>query len=217
MHPEIKIQLVDDHELFLEGIESMLSKIPNYSVKAKASGVDQAIAQLNKYDIDIVITDLNMPEKNGLELIRYIKEELPDTKVIVLTMHNDRATVSEIMMAEAEGYLLKNSAREEFINAIQRVHNGSTHYSNEIMSIILDSYKFEKKIETNKEILKLTNREKEILKLIADEKSSDEIANTLSISKGTVDTHRKNIIKKTNTKSIVGLLKYSYRAGLIAF
>ena len=215
MSINLQILLVDDHELFLEGIASMLSQVDTYEVIGKALNVDQAVKEINIYEPDVVITDLNMPGKNGLELIRYLKEEQPDIKVIVLTMHHDRATVSQIMMAEAEGYLLKNASKDEFIHAIERVYEGGTHYSNEIMNIILESYKFEKKKVVNEAHTPLTTREIEILKLIADEKSSDEIADELSISRGTVDTHRKNIIKKTNTKNVVGLLKYGFQTGLI--
>lgn len=128
-------------------------------------------------------------------------------------MHNDRPTVSEIMMAEAEGYLLKNTDKTELVNAIKWVADGNTHYCNEVMSIILEKYKVKKEVKSD--TVHLTDRKVEISQLLAQEKSNEEITSELFISRRTVETHRKNILKKTEVKSVVGLLKFGYRLGLI--
>jgi DNA-binding NarL/FixJ family response regulator len=211
----VRLLLVDDHELFLDGLISLLGGNENLEIIGTALNGKIALEKIALDPPDMILCDLNMPEMNGIELVKVLKEDYPETKVIVLTMHDDRPTVTEIMMAEADGYILKNTDRSELMKAIQRVCDGSTYYCNEVMSIILDKYKEEKK--TAEQPIQLTDREKEILQLIAQEKSSEEIAQALYISRRTVETHRKNIIKKTEVKSIVGLLKFGYRMGLIAF
>jgi DNA-binding NarL/FixJ family response regulator len=214
MSDPVKLLLVDDHELFLEGIISLLEDEDNLEIIDTALNGKEALEVLSVKQPDIILCDLNMPEMNGIELVKIVKTEYPHIKIIVLTMHDDRPTVTEIMMSEAEGYVLKNTDRAELTTAIRRVCDGSTYYCNEVMSIILDKYKEEKKQEEHS--IQLTDREKEILQLIAQEKSSEEIADHLFISRRTVETHRKNILKKTEVKSVVGLLKFGYRMGLIA-
>ncbi|MEQ8473377.1 MAG: response regulator transcription factor [Marinoscillum sp.] len=214
MTDPIRLLLVDDHELFLEGIVSLLEDDPQLQIIGTACSGRDALTKITADPPDIVLTDLNMPEMNGIELVKELKQKYPEIKIIVLTMHDDRPTVTEIMMAEAEGYVLKNTDRKELLKAITRVADGSTYYCNAVMSIILDKYKAERKKEIQE--VNLTDREKEILQLIAQEKSSEEIAEELFISRRTVETHRKNILKKTEVKSVVGLLKFGFKMGLIA-
>lgn len=213
MTDKIRILLVDDHELFLEGIVSLLEDDPQIEIVGKALNGLAALELIEACQPDLVLTDLNMPEMSGIDLVKEVKGSYEDLKVIVLTMHNDRPTVSQILMAEAEGYVLKNTDKEELLKAITRVWDGSTYYCNEVMNIILERYQDQKKQEDC--AVHLTDREKEILQLIALEKSSEEIAEQLFISRRTVETHRKNILKKTEVKSVVGLLKFGYRTGLI--
>lgn len=217
MNERIRLLLVDDHELFLEGIVSLLDGVENIEIIGKAYDGVQALEMIRKDPPDMLLADLNMPRMNGVELVKAVKQEFHDIKVIVLTMHNDRPTISEIMMAEAEGYVLKNTGKKELLTAISRVADGTTYYCNEVMSIILDKYKHERAVAQQAHPVQLTDREKEILQLIAEEKSTEEIAEKLFISKRTVETHRKNILKKAEVKSVVGLLKFGYRVGLIAF
>lgn len=214
MENPIRLLLVDDHELFLEGIISLLEGNVNLEILGTALNGKLALEKIAKNPPDMILCDLNMPEMNGIDLVKEVKANYPDIKIIVLTMHDDRPTITEIMMAEAEGYILKNTDRQELEKAIRRVCDGGTYYCNEVMAIILDKYKMEKKQQDSS--IQLTDREKEILQLIAQEKSSEEIADELFISRRTVETHRKNILKKTEVKSIVGLLKFGYRMGLIA-
>ncbi len=209
----IKILLVDDHELFLEGINSLLEDAQGIEIVGKAANGLEAVELIDQVHPDIILADLNMPKMNGTELVKHVKANHPEIKVIVLTMHDDKPTVTEIMMAEAEGYVLKNTDRNELLKAIAKVADGSTYYCNEVMTIILDKYKEEKRIDTK--AVQLTDREQEILQLISLEKSSEEIADQLFISRRTVETHRKNILKKTEVKGVVGLLKYGYKMGWI--
>lgn len=202
-----KILIVDDHQMFIDGIKSLLRNQYIFNITAEALDGKSALEILSNQDIDIVITDINMPLMSGIELTKKIKIKYPNIKVIIVSMHNDRATISEIMMAEAEGYILKNTGKKELFEALNKVANYGTYYCNEVLNIMLEMVKKEKKSETI--IKNLTDREFEILKLIVEEYSSEQIAEKLSISKRTVDTHRINILTKTNSKTIVGLIKYA--------
>jgi DNA-binding NarL/FixJ family response regulator len=213
MNP-LRLLLVDDHEIFLEGLANLLSTSSDIEIIGKAFDGAEAFEFLQEQQPDILLTDLNMPKMNGIELVRKVKEHFPEIKILVLTMHNDRPTISEIMMAEAEGYVLKNSSKKELLTAIEKIGEGSTYYSNEVMSILLERIKKEqKKLEAEH---MLTERELEILELISQEKSSREIAEDLFISIRTVDTHRKNLLKKANANTVIGLLKFGVHYGLVS-
>jgi two-component system nitrate/nitrite response regulator NarL len=209
----VKILLVDDHQMFIDGIKSLLSKSDKYEIVAEALNGNTALDILTNTSIDLMITDLSMPEMSGNDLVKKAKVLYPDLKILVLSMHSNRETVSEIMMAEAEGYILKNTGRKELTQALDRIMDNSTFYSNEVMSIMFDKIKKEKKIE--QEINPLTDRELEILILIVQELSSEEIAEKLFISRRTVDTHRKHILQKTKSKTIVSLIKFAFRNDLV--
>lgn len=210
---QVKILLVDDHEIFLEGLANLLSTVSELEIVGTATNGYEALDLLEQGVPDILMTDLSMPEMGGIELVKKVKSLYSDLKVLVLTMHNDRPTISEIIMAEAEGYLLKNTSKKELVKAINRVHDGGTYYSNEVMSVLLEKVKAEHRQMEAKGVL--TERELEILHLISEEKPSKEIADLLNISIMTVDTHRKNLLKKTKTSSVVGLLKYGIHHQLI--
>jgi DNA-binding NarL/FixJ family response regulator len=213
MNP-LRLLLVDDHEIFLEGLANLLSTSSDIEIIGKAFDGAEAFEFLQEQQPDILLTDLNMPKMNGIELVRKVKQQFPEIKILVLTMHNDRPTISEIMMAEAEGYVLKNSSKKELLTAIEKIGEGSTYYSNEVMSILLERIKKEqKKLEAEH---MLTERELEILELISQEKSSREIAEDLFISIRTVDTHRKNLLKKANANTVIGLLKFGVHYGLVS-
>ncbi|OFX59581.1 MAG: hypothetical protein A2046_04185 [Bacteroidetes bacterium GWA2_30_7] len=202
-----KILIVDDHQMFIDGIKSLLRNQNVYNIIAEALDGKSALDVIENNKIDIVISDINMPNMSGIELIKIIKSKYPEIKVIIVSMHNDRTIISEIMMAEAEGYILKNTGKKELFDALYNVSNHGTYYCNEVLSIMMDTVKKEKKSE--KAIKNLTEREIEILNLIVQEFSSEQIAEKLFISKRTVDTHRINILNKTNSKTVVGLIKYA--------
>jgi DNA-binding NarL/FixJ family response regulator len=149
---------------------------------------------------------------SGIELCKIIKEQFPHIKVLILSMHNSITIVKDALNAEADGYMLKNTGQDEFIKAIERVLGDGTYFSQDILPIILNLFQKEKK-ETLKNAL--TQREKEVLELIVQEYTSKEIAEKLFISKQTVDTHRINIMQKTDCKTLVGLIKYAIQSGYI--
>jgi DNA-binding NarL/FixJ family response regulator len=211
----IRVLIADDHQMFLDGLKALLKREKNIHVIGEVSNGTQALEFIKKNTPDLLITDISMPGMSGVELTREVKHRYPEVKVLVLTMYNDKEIVGEILMSEAEGYILKNTGRQELSNAINRIIDNSTYYSNEVLNIMMTRMKKQKSIEKNTALL--TPREIEIIKLIMEELSSEEIADKLFISKRTVDTHRKNIIQKTNTKTLVGLLKFAIENNLAEF
>jgi DNA-binding NarL/FixJ family response regulator len=203
----IQILIVDDHQMFLDGLKTLLSKEKNLNIAAEANNGNEALEILAKIPVDLVITDINMPVMSGTELTKQIKKVYPKIKVLVLTMYNDREIIHEIVMTEAEGYILKNSNKKELLNAINRIIDHGTYYSNEVISIMTENYVVKEKIRNRTQ--GLSTREKEIIALICQELTSAEIAEKLFISPLTVETHRRNILRKSNSKTIVGLIKFA--------
>lgn len=210
---ELKIILADDHRLFSEGLVFILKKqFPMANITVTENGNDAWEAISKPGDFNLLITDISMPGINGIELTTLVKSRFPQLKVLVLSMHNEREVVSSIIQAEAEGYVLKNSSAKEIALAITNLMNNSTHYGKEIVNIMLQKMQVDNKREELKRIL--TERELEVLRLIIEEHSSDEIADRLAIGKRTVDTHRANILEKTGCKNIIALIKFAIRNGL---
>jgi two-component system nitrate/nitrite response regulator NarL len=208
------ILIVDDHQLVIDGLKSMLASEKNYVIKGEALNGQQALEMITSKpeEYQLVVTDITMPLMSGIELCRIVKEQFPHIKVLILSMHNSITIVKDALNAEADGYMLKNTGQDEFIKAIERVLGDGTYFSQDILPIILNLFQKEKK-ETLKNAL--SQREKEVLELIVQEYTSREIAEKLFISKQTVDTHRINIMQKTDCKTLVGLIKYAIQSGYI--
>lgn len=211
---KINILLVDDHQLVLDGLKKMLSDDPKYIVSGEAINGQQAIdlimAEPEKFQL--VITDITMPLMSGIDMCKIIKTQYSNIKVLILSMHNSITLVKDAISAEADGYMLKNTGQEEFLIGIDRIINDSAYFSNEILPIIMNQFHRDH-LPQNKTTL--TPREKEILQLIVQEFTSKEIADKLNISKQTVDSHRINIMQKTDCKTLVGLMKYAIQSGYI--
>jgi two-component system, NarL family, nitrate/nitrite response regulator NarL len=205
----MKVLLVDDHAILLDGVKSLLSHEVSVDVIGEANSAEQALEFLKTNKVDLLITDFNLPGMDGLSLVRLVKKICPDTKIIVLSMHDETHLVKEILKEGVEGYVLKNDSHKELKMAIQYVREGKIYLSNNINRIIINSLNFPEEDRL------LTDREREILKLIAKEFSNKEIAEQLFISERTVETHRKNIFRKTKTNSLVGLIKFAYANNLI--
>jgi DNA-binding NarL/FixJ family response regulator len=211
---KINIMAVDDHQMFIDGIKSLLRKNQKFNIVLEANSGQQALDFLqNGAEIDIVMTDISMPEMNGVELVKAIKKGYPDIKVLVLSMYNEKEMVDDIVMAEAEGYILKNTGKEELTKALEQIADGTTHYSSEVINTMFKKIKKDRSIRDN--LKELSEREIEVLRLIVEEKSSQEIADQLFISKRTVDSHRKNLLQKTNTKTVVGLMRFAFENQIV--
>lgn len=209
------ILIVDDHAMMVDGIVSLIEKIDGFECVGTASNGVEAIRFIEKTIPSVVITDVNMPEMNGIELTEKLKATNPEIKILVLTMYNEGEIVKEIVNAGANGCILKNTGKDELKNALESVINGGTFFSQEVVQTMMTSLKNEGTKDANLNSPELTEREKEIVTLIAKEQSSAEIADQLFISIRTVETHRKNIIKKTGVKNVVGLVKLAYDNGWV--
>ena len=210
---KIRIVIADDHQMFIDGIKVLIRNEKQFEIVGEALNGVAALELVEKLGPDLLVTDINMPEMSGTELTKKVKELFPQTKVLVLTMYNDREIVSEIFATDAEGYILKNTGKQELVTALTRIAGDGTFYSNEVMQLMMAQVKKEKKIE--QQTAHLTAREIEIIRLITQEFSTAQIADKLFISPRTVDTHRKNILQKTGVKTIVGLMRFAYDNALL--
>ena len=211
----IRILLADDHTLILDGISSILAAAEtNKIVAACANGAEaKDYISNNSGNVDLVITDISMPITTGVELCRWIKQEHSSIKVLILSMYSSPAIIKECLAAEADGYLLKDASREDILLAVSRVADGGTFFSQQILPIIANQLKKEGPVE--QDTYTLSKREKEVLQLIANEHTSEEIANILFISKKTVDNHRQNMLEKSGCKTTIGLLKYAMQQQIL--
>lgn len=209
--------LVDDHQMVIEGVKTLLKNDPAVRVVAQANSGADALRRLRERDdIHLAIVDLNMPQMSGVELTRHIRTEFPGVRVLALSMFHDHASVREVLEAGGSGYLLKNTTKAELSAAIANVAAGRTHFSAEVGETLLQHLDVPGQRTTASPVVELTTREKEILKLVAEEKSNQAIAEALFISERTVETHRKNILTKTNCKSVVGLIQYAIKHKLLS-
>jgi DNA-binding NarL/FixJ family response regulator len=205
----MRILLVDDHAILLDGIKNLLEKEDGLIVAGLADSAEKALEFLKTNDVDIIVTDFHMPGMDGLSLVNTVKRIQPNIKTIILSMHDETHLVKEILKAGVNGYVLKKDTHKELLDAIHDVINGRVYLSRDISKILITN------LQNPEEGRLLTDREREILKLIAKEYSNKEIAEELFISERTVETHRKNIFKKTATSSLVGLIKFAYANNLI--
>jgi len=203
---KIKVFLVDDHDILLDGVEAILKDVENIAVIGKANSVEMAEKLLKTNLPDLVLTDISLGEKSGLDLTKYIKKEYPHIKIIVLSMHDDFLNITNMIRAGASGYLLKNVRNDELHGAIAKVMSGGTYIQDSIATKVNHVFNNNKQ---NEKANNLSPREIEIIKLIAKEHTSAEIGRILFISEHTVETHRKNIWRKTGVKSTIGLLNFA--------
>ncbi len=216
MNQNINLIIADDHQIVIDGLQFMLSSEKNINVAHTCNNTTDVLNYLEKNSsgINFLITDINMPTVSGIELCRLVKASYSHIKVLVLSMYSSKEIIKESILAEADGYMLKNGGKDKLLEAIFKISNDGTYYSEEIIPIIYSHFNSEKKATQN--IAQLSEREKEILTLIAKELSSEQIAEKLFISIKTVGNHRQNILAKCDCRSSVGLVKYAIKTGLIS-
>ncbi|MDP2387171.1 MAG: response regulator transcription factor [Bacteroidota bacterium] len=202
----IRLHIVDDHQMMIDGLRALLGDEAPFKIIAESNNGKVALAKIELEQPDVLLTDISMPEMNGLELTKAVKEKFPNIKVIALSMFGERNTISEMLLAGISGYIVKNTGKQELVQAINKVASGGMFFSDEVSAEMMKAIS---NPPAKEEIISLTPREIEIVKLIAKEYSNLKIADALFISERTVETHRKNIFRKTNTKSVVGLIKYA--------
>ena len=210
----VRILIADDHKILREGLKSLLGNKPGFAVVAEAEDGLSAFDGVKKHKPDIAILDIGMPGLNGIEVTRKIRSEMAETKVIALSMHADRRFVMGVLEAGANGYLLKDSAFEELVTAVRAVAKGRMYLSPSIAeTVVKSSLEKSDRGQQGSGVL-LSGREREVLQMIAEGKSTKEIAFKLFVSTKTVETHRKQIMDKLNIRTIAGLTKYAIREGL---
>ncbi len=206
--------IADDHKMFLDGLLSILSVKEEYNILFTANTGKNVVkyVTINPTDkIDLIITDISMPEVDGITLNKLVKEVNPNIKVLVVSMHIDTAMIDTLIKNNVDGYIPKNAKKEELLKAIETILKGEKYFSDIIKDAYMKSV-FNKEKET---ISALTKREKEVLKLIAEEHTTQEIADMLFLSKHTIESYRKNLISKLNVRNLAGLTKYAIKLGLV--
>jgi DNA-binding NarL/FixJ family response regulator len=209
---ELNIFLTDDHQIIIDGLRLLINSVEGMQVIGDANNGKEAIELLEVLDADVVLMDIDMPVMNGLDATKAIKTRHHNIKVIILSMHCDSGMVKELIGIGADGYVLKNASKEELIQAITKVASGQQYFSTDVTLSLLNK---NASVSASKLDVELTNRELEILKLIADGFSNKEIGEQLFISHRTVDTHRTNLMKKLNVNNIAGLVSFALKNGLV--
>ena len=214
MKDKINVLIADDHQMVIDGLKSLLSADDRYHVVDEANNgqVAYEIIAAKPHDVQFLLTDISMPLLTGTQLCRMVKDKYPHIQVLILSMYNNAPAVKEAVMAEADGYILKNAGRGELLQAMHRITSGGTYFSQDIVPIIYGQY-HKQKIQ-DEQLSQLSAREREVLSLIVKELTSEEIGEKLFISKKTVDNHRQNLLEKTGCKSTVGLVKFAIKNGL---
>jgi len=210
----INILIADDHQMVIDGIKSMLANHSEYVIVDEANNGQDAFDLIlnNPEKYQFLITDISMPLLGGTELCRMIKQQFTHIQVLILSMYNNIQAVKEAINADADGYILKNAGQRELLTALHKIANNGTYFSEDIIPIIYNQY--HQRQQQDLEMKQLTQREREVLTLIANELTSEEIGEKLFISKKTVDHHRQHLLEKCGCRSTVGLVKYAIKNGL---
>jgi two-component system response regulator NreC len=210
----IRVLLADDHKIVRQGLRALLEKQQDMEVVAEAENGRAAVRLAAGMAPDVVIMDVTMPDMNGVEATRQILSKSPDIKVIALSIHADALFVTEMLKSGAAGYLLKDCAFEELTRAIRTIIDDKTYLSPSISGVVVDDYIHRLSRTDVSDIDNLSNREREVLQLIAEGNSTKQIALKLHISGKTVETHRRQIMSKLDIHTVAELTKYAVRKGL---
>ena len=209
---KIKILIVDDHPVVRKGLLSCLAAKENLKIVGEAANGNEAVKQVKELMPDIVLMDISMPEMDGLAVTEVLRKDAPQTKVLILSMQSNRDAVLRIIKAGARGYVLKDAPTEELVHAIETVYAGEAHFSGPVAKIALNQYVTD--ADETRPVAKLSDREREVLALIAEGKSNKEIAMHLGIGVRTTETHRERIMRKLDIHSVAGLTKFAIANGI---
>ena len=221
----IKILLVDDHKIIRDGIKALIQSEPNIQIIGECGDGKEVVPFLENNEVDVILMDVNMPIMNGIETTIVVSEKFPDVAVLALTMHDEEVYISKVLKAGALGYVLKHLGKAELMKAIEKVANKENYFSDDVAAIMMSKYMKSgstsnnpplKKVSTSLiSIDELTKREVEILSLISEEMTNNEIGEKLFISPRTVDTHRRNLLQKLGVKNTAGLVKFAVQNNLV--
>ena len=214
MANKIKIIIAEDHALYRDGLKTMLSTINDFDIIAEAENGSSLIKLFEFHKPDIVLMDINMPILNGIEATKFVTTHFNDTKVIALTMNDEKSSIMDMMDAGANGYVLKSEDKEEIIKAINTVINGDDYYSKNVGSSIINLIKSKKSTEDFKKSVYFNEKELQLINYLCEEFNSDEIAKTMFLSKKTIDGLRLKIKNELNVRNSIGIVKYAIKNGL---
>ena len=206
--------IVDDHSMFLDGLLSIFDDLPDYNILFTAKNGQNVMKYLeinSSEEVDLIISDLSMPDMDGITLNKLVKSKYPGMKILIVSMHEDPKMIENLIKDNVDGYVPKNSQKRELLTEIEDILSGKTFFSDSIKEAYT-SFLFDKKQDG---ILPLTPREKEVLKLIAQEYTTEEIANEVNLSKYTIEGYRKTLLGKLNVKNLAGLTRYAMKLGLV--
>ncbi len=205
MEKKIRLFIADDHQMFIDGIKSLLHETVWIEIIGEANNGNEVIEQMKTFQPDVLLLDIGMPELNGIETTHFLTENYPTIKIIALTMYDDHHRVSKMLKAGVKGYLLKNTSKNELLEAIEAVNKNEIYLSPQLEKFALVN----NKPEDQSLISKLTKREIEIIKLIVQSSTNKEIADKLFLSELTINTHRKNAMRKLELKNTASLVQFA--------
>ncbi|GIV37279.1 MAG: DNA-binding response regulator [Cyclobacteriaceae bacterium] len=210
------LYLVDDHQLVIDGIISLVESSGEWEVIGYANSGEEALQKIPILKPDIILMDLEMPRMNGLQCTEKLLAQHANYKIVILTFHHEKALVQKMVKMGIAGYIIKNAPRQEFLSGLQAVMQGNKFYCTQLTESLLEVNPLSLKRESNVKLLALlSQREREVLQLIAEGISSKEIADKLHLSPGTVETHRKNLLKKLNVRNSAELIRVALTEGLL--
>lgn len=209
---KILLAIVDDHQIVIDGLKSLLEGHDRFTVAIETTSPVQMLEALHHTPVDILLTDVMMPQMNGAELAIAVRKQFPQVRILALSMSGQGDVVNKMIEeADISGYVVKNIGKKELVHALEKIAGGGLYFTDEIIAEMTRASEMQKQ---NEEV-NLSAREIEVIKLIEKEYSNKLIADTLFLSERTVETHRKNIFRKTKTNSVIGLIKYAYEHKLI--
>jgi two-component system, NarL family, nitrate/nitrite response regulator NarL len=209
---KVFLAIVDDHQIVIDGLKSLLLGFDKFEVVLESTRPEEVPGLLVHTEVDILLTDIMMPVMNGAELAKTVRKQFPDIKILALSMSGQGDLVNQMIDdSDIAGYVLKNIGKQELIAALEKISAGGIYFSQEVLDEMTKASEIKKEATE----VHLTAREIEIIRLIEKEYSNKMIADTLCLSERTVETHRKNIFRKTKTNSLIGLIKYAYELKLI--
>ncbi len=212
---KIKVLLVDDHPVVREGVRSSLIVHPTIDVVGEASDGAEAIQKTKELSPDVILMDLSMPHMSGLEALKQLQKSMPTVKVIILTMHDSKEYIQQIVQSGARGYVLKDIYPADLVRAIESVHAGEAFFSPSVNRVLVNEYLHKTEELTHPHGKELSHREREVLRLIAEGLTNKVIANRLFVSIRTIETHRERIMRKLNIHSAAGLTKFAISKGMV--
>lgn len=211
----LRILIADDHEVARKGIRALIESHPGWEVCGEAADGREAVKTASRLKPDLVLLDVGMPSLNGLDATRQILAEAPDTRVLILTMHDSEQVVREVLAAGARGFLLKSDAGRDLVSAVEALQSRRTFFTTKVAQIVLEGYLHPGPETEPPYRTVLTPREREVIQLLAEGKTTKEVATTLNLSVKTAETHRTNLMRKLDLHSVVDLTLYAVRNGIV--